>query len=104
MFSRYLERWNYPDDEDRQWFNEIGERATIKAIVDGTSVPRSWSDIQSTWPWCRMKKHLPKVKVEKKRTARAKPNWKLVRILESNGMEYKDAIQTALKLLGNRKV
>ena len=93
--------WTIPDYEEIHWFNEANERATIKSIVDGTSFARTWGDIQSTWPWCRKpKSHIPRV--EKKRIPRQRPNIRLVRILQSNGVSRKEAIQMAFQLMESK--
>jgi len=104
--------WTIPAEWEIHWFNEAAEQATIKAILDGTSSARSWSDIQSTWPWC----HPPKprvVRVEKvKKSARLKPEKvlkepamtrqgrKVYRILLSSGISREDAKRMANELTG----
>jgi hypothetical protein len=104
--------WTIPADWELKWFNEAAELATIKAILDGTSHARSWSDIQGTWGW----QHPPKprvIRVEKvKKSARLKPEKvvkepamtrqgrRVYRILLSNGYSREDAKRMANELTG----
>jgi hypothetical protein len=103
-----LERWNVPDYTELYWFNEAAEQATIKAILDGTSPARSWSDIQSTWGYVSKPKprviRVEKVKVKKIRPKKEKKFThrslnRMVYILTTNGIPMAEAVETAIRLL-----
>jgi len=103
----------YPTVEDRLdvYFHSIV--ATCRSVVFGTVTPKSWSAYAGAWQeFDGTRNHgryslIPKQErvyiprpVKTKEVKKPKGYWKMVSILEANGLTYDDARMKASSLLG----